>query len=225
MPLPGTLSLPLPGDFVGIAPSATRQFKKWPGVSDIYKSIIYRPALAMFKHDGELIGGPFSIKEGIDHLPTPVSRPKLIQMLYEYVQLLGIPITFGKVAVGYYELPQCNRAGVVTDKGEHIEADLVIAADGVASKSWKVVSGEENPPRNSGFSVFRVAYPTNLIYQDPLLKEQYDLKEGDDDICQLFLGENTHGIILVSPKITTWMFTHKVRQPTFSDLMSLVGEC
>ena len=136
-------------------------------------------------------------------------------MLFDYVQSLGIPISFGKVVVDYYEIPQCNRAGVLTDKGEHIEADLVIAADGVASKSWKVVSGEENKPKSSGFSVFRVAYPTELIYQDPFLKEQYSLAEGDDDICQVFLGKNTHGIVLVSPSVTTWFLTHKVNPRPF----------
>lgn len=198
------------GDFVGIAPSATRQFKKWPGVTELYHKIIYRPALALYKHDGELIGGPFSIKEGIDHIPTPVSRPKLIKLLYDYVTLLNIPVTFGKPVVDYYELPAVNRAGVFTDKGEHFEADLVISADGVGSHSWKLCSGEENSPKSSGFSVYRVAYPTSLAFANPFLAEQYALEQGGDDICQVFLGKNTHGIVLVAPETTTWFLTHKV---------------
>ncbi|KAL2786097.1 monooxygenase [Aspergillus keveii] len=197
------------GDFVGIAPSATRQMAKWPGMLEVYNSIIYRPSLAIYKHDGELLGGPFPIQEGVDHLPTPVSRPKLIKTLYEYVRLLGIRVSFGKKVVEYYEVLDKKHAGVVTENQEQFEADLVIAADGVGSVSWKQTAGQVEAPRSSGFSVFRVAYPTSLTYQNPMLAEQYALKEGDDDICNLFLGKNTHGIILVARDTTTWMLTHK----------------
>lgn len=179
-------------------------------MAEMYRSIIYRPALALYKHDGELIGGPFSIKEGIDHIPTPVSRPKLIKMLYNYVTMLGISVTFGQTVVDYFEVPGESRAGAITDKGDQFEANLVIAADGVGSQSWKAVSGEQEKPISSGFSVYRVAYPTKRTYENPFLAEQYALKEGGDDICQVFLGKNTHGIVLVAPDITTWFLTHKV---------------
>lgn len=43
-----------------------------------------------------------------------------------------------------------------------------------------------------------------------MLAEIYQLNEDDDDICNLFLGKNTHGIILVARDITTWMLTRKV---------------
>ena len=198
------------GDFVGIAPSATRQFKKWPGMAETYRDIIYRPALALYKHDGELIGGPFSIKEGIDHIPTPVSRPKLIGSLYDYVCSLGIPVTFNKPVADYYEDLERKRAGAITDEGERIEADLVIAADGVGSKSWKSVSGEDSRPRSSGFSVYRVAYPTKIAFENPDVARSFDLTDEGDDICRVYLGYNTHGIVLVSREMTTWFLTHKV---------------
>lgn len=198
------------GDFVGIAPSATRQFKKWPGMAETYRNIIYRPSLALYKHDGELIGGPFSIKEGIDHIPTPVSRPKLIDSLFAYVCSLGIPIAFGKRIVDYYEDLSRKKAGAITDEGEHIEADLVIAADGVGSMSWKSVSGESTKPKSSGFSVYRVAYPTKLAFEDTEVAKSFASLDYGDDICRVYLGHNTHGIVLVSKDTTTWFLTHKV---------------
>ena len=203
--------MPATGDFVGISPSATRQFNKWPGMMETYLDIIYRPCMNIFRHDGELIGGPFSIKEGSNDLPTPVSRPKLILALYEYAKSLDIPVTFGKRVVDYFENSDANTAGVLTDQGERFEADLVIAADGVASLSWKTVSKESVPPKSSGFSVYRVAYPTELALQNPLVKKTFVLPDDGDDLCHLYLGKNTHGIALVSPQTTTWMLTHKVR--------------
>lgn len=167
----------------------------------------------MFKCNGELLGGPFSIKEGVDHLPTPVSRPKLIGSLFDYVRSVGIEITFGKRVSEYYEILEANRAGVVTEEGDRFEADLVIAADGVGTKSWKAVAGEITKPKSSGFSVYRVAYPTKIAFEDPVIAERFAIKEGDDDICNVYLGENTHAIILVSPETTTWFLTHKVLGP------------
>lgn len=183
---------------------------------ETYLDIIYRPCMSIFRHDGMLIGGPFSIKEGVDDLPTPVSRPKLVGALYEYATSLGIPVTFGKRVVDYYEDLEAGRAGAITDQGERFEADLVIAADGVGSLSWKAVSGEATMPRSSGFSVYRVAYPTKTAFESPLVKKTFALREDGDDICHLYLGKNTHGIVLVSPDVTTWMLTHKVSPASFS---------
>ena len=172
--------------------------------------LIYRPCLSLHKHDGELLGGPFSIKEGIDHIPTPVSRPKLIGMLFDYVLQLGISVTFGKRAVEFFEDLDRNKAGILTDKGERLEADLVVAADGVGSKSWKAVSGQDSSPKSSGFSVYRVAYPTKLAFESTNVSKNFVLEEGGDDICRVWLGKNTHAIVLVSPETTTWFLTHKV---------------
>ena len=169
--------------------------------------------MAMYKYDGELLGGPFSIREGIDHIPTPCSRPKLIGALYDQVLSLGISVTFGKPVVDYYEDLETGKAGAITDQDERFEADLIIAADGVGSKSWKVVSGEDSKPKSSGFSVYRVAYPTKLAFESSLVKERFALTEGGDDICRVYLGKNTHGIVLISPETTTWFLTHKVSLP------------
>ena len=181
-----------------------------------YLDITYQPSMSIFRHDGQLIGGPFSIKEGADDLPTPVSRPKLICALYEYATSLGISVTFGKRAIDYYETLETNRAGAITDQGERFEADLVIAADGVGSLSWKAVSKELTEPKSSGFSVYRVAYSTKRAFENPLVKKTFALHD-EEDICHLYLGKNTHGIVLVSPEITTWMLTHKVN-PAFISL-------
>ena len=164
----------------------------------------------MHKYDGELLGGPFVQKAGFESIPIPVSRPRLISMLYDYVYMLGIPVTFGKHVVDYYENLETRKAGAITDGGEQFEGDLVVAADGVASKSWKAVSGADSKPQSSGFSVYRVVYPTKLALSNSLIAKNFPLLEGGDDICRVWLGKNTHAIALVSPENTTWFLTHKV---------------
>lgn len=183
-------------------------------MEDKYRSLTFRPALSLFKTNGEHLGGPFSIK-GVDRttIPTPVSRPRLIGFLYDYVHSLGIEISYGKRVIQYYEVLDINKAGVVTDKGEHIEADIIIAADGVGSKSWSLVTGNNEKPRSSGFSTYRVAYPTKRLYDSQVLSKEFALEEDGDDICRVYLGSNKHGIVLVSPEITTWIYQHLVSNP------------
>ena len=180
-------------------------------MAEKYRSMIYRPALSLYKTNGEKIGGPFSIK-GVDPttIPTPISRPKLISFLYDYVTSLGISITFGRRVREYYEILEAGKAGVVTEDGERFEADLVIAADGVATSSWAIVSGNEVKPRSSGFSSYRVAYPTKLLHRNPHVAKELALEDDGDDICRVYLGTNKHGIILASSETITWILQHKV---------------
>jgi flavin-dependent dehydrogenase len=180
-------------------------------MAEKYRNLIYRPALSMYRTNGEKLGGPFSIK-GVDHttIPTPISRPKLINFLYNYVTSLGISIIFGQRIVEYYEISEAGKAGVITEGGSHFEADLVIAADGVGTKSHTIVGGRDVKPKSSGFSSYRVAYPTELVIRDPYLAKELALEVDGDDICRVYLGTNKHAIILVSPDITTWIFQHRV---------------
>ena len=98
-----------------------------------YSSIIYRPAMTMFAHEGTNVGGPFDLSEASHYRPVPVSRPKLIRALYDYATSLGIPIIFGMRVVDYEESDETCRAYAVTDKGKRFEADVVVAADGIGS--------------------------------------------------------------------------------------------
>ncbi|KAH8690554.1 hypothetical protein BGW36DRAFT_432352 [Talaromyces proteolyticus] len=197
------------GDFVGIGPSVTKQFQKWPGMAKTYSSIIYRPAMTLFTYDGIFVGGPFELSEESHYRPVPVSRPKLIRALYDYATSLGIPIKLGKRVVDYVESDVKNRAYAMTDSGERFEADIIVAADGIGSKAWKVTIGNEVKAISSGWSVYRVTYPTTILHKDPFLAQQYPLKDGDCDYCQVYISPKGQMIILVSPELTTWLFTHE----------------
>ena len=179
-------------------------------MAETYQSLVYKPSLYLHKFDGELIGGPFMQDVAFDKIPTPISRPRLIGMLYDQVRKLGIPVTFGKRVVEYYEKSDENIAGCITDGGEHFEGNLIVAADGVGSKSWLAVSGEDTKAKSSGFSVYRVVYPTKLALQNAMIAERFPINEGKGDIIRVWLAKNSHAIVLVAAENTTWFLTHKV---------------
>lgn len=177
-----------------------------------YDGVCYNPFLSLYKYDGEFLGGPFPMV-GLVQAPTPVSRPKLNRAMFDYVSSLGISVAFGKRVRDYYEDLELNKAGVILESNERIEADLVIAADGVGSNSWRLTVGEEAEakPKGSGFAVYRTAFPTEKAYQDPLVAEKFPLLQNGGDDVRMYLGPNTHAITLVSKEVTTWLLTHYVR--------------
>ena len=166
--------------------------------------------MTLLTHDGALLGGPFELSETSDYRPVPVHRPKLITALYNYAISLGISVLFDKRVVDYGESNKTNRAYVMTDKGERLEADVVVAADGIGTKVGNAMGGKAAKAMSSGYSVYRVSYPTEHLQRDELLARQYSFRNGQPDYCEVYIGPNGNMIILVSPKLTTWLFTHKV---------------
>ena len=191
---------------------------------DTYLDICYRPAFTLYKHDGEVLGGPFAAIKNLDSpTPTPVSRSKLLRALRDYINLLGITITYGERAVRYYEDVERRQGGVVTKSGKHYQADLVVAADGVGSKSGAIITGAQLLPKSSGFGVYRVAFPTAIAYANPKVAKEFALAADEDDHLRMYLGKESHAIVLVAKDITTWLLTHRVSKASSSLTLGLVN--
>lgn len=126
----------------------------------------------MYTHDGTFGGGGFELSESSYYRPVPVSRPKLVTALYEYAVSLGIPIKFGMRVVDYEESNEPERGIAITDKGDRFEADIVVASDGIGSKSDKIMTGEHIEAISSGWSIYRVTYPTHILQQNSFLAKE-----------------------------------------------------
>jgi 2-polyprenyl-6-methoxyphenol hydroxylase-like FAD-dependent oxidoreductase len=61
-----------------------------------------------------------------------------------YVQELGIKVEFSTTVEDYFETD--GEGVVILADGQKLAADLVVAADGVDSKSWALVLGEKDTP-------------------------------------------------------------------------------
>lgn len=105
-------------------------------------------------------------------------------------------MSFGKRVVEYFEDPDRGVAGVVTDHGERAEADVVLAADGVNSRSQDIVMPNGNNGRRSGRSVYRSTYPLELAMADPPNKEFFGPRDGKYPDVGAWLGPDTHLVAL-----------------------------
>ncbi|KAK4506824.1 hypothetical protein PRZ48_000557 [Zasmidium cellare] len=206
------------GDMYFMGLSATRFFKHWPEMKAEYDSIgLHNAWIETFKHSGEQMVPPLSVAErlrdaGLDPNTPPGTfqmRPLIYRMFVRQVEKLGVDIEFNRKVVDYFEDEATGKGGCITDDGKKYEADIVIAADGVGSKSQKLVGGQVRA-RSSGRAMWRAAFPREHLDQNPEVKEFFKLvgPNGDNPIVRTFLGPGTYALTLTRPDTMIWIMNH-----------------
>ena len=107
-------------------------------------------------------------------------RPRMHALLLEEVARQGISLRYGCKVVRYFE--EDSHGGVELQNGEIIVADVLIAADGAHSPSWKVVS------------------PENV--------EAWEPKEHDE--FRYLIAHGAHAIVLSSKETIAFVLVHAV---------------
>lgn len=186
------------GDMYFMGLSATRFFKQhWPELTQRYGEISLSNAwIETFKHSGEQMIAPLKVAarlkaQGLDPQTPPGTfqmRPLVYQMFVEEVEKLGIHVEYNKRVITYEEDAEKAKAYAITDKGEKYEADVIIAADGVGSKSQSLVGGQVKAIP-SGRAMWRAAFPIECLDQNPKVKEFFAMGNGGTEpIVRTWLG-------------------------------------
>ncbi|EME48805.1 monooxygenase-like protein [Dothistroma septosporum NZE10] len=206
------------GDMYFMGLSATRFFKHWPEMKAEYDSIgLHNAWIETFKHSGEQMIPPLSVAErlrdaGLDPNTPPGTfqmRPLIYQMFVKQVEKLGVDIEFNRRVVDYFEDEATGKGGCVTEDGKRYEADVVIAADGVGSKSQKLVGGQVRA-RSSGRAMWRAAFPIGHLDKDPEVKDFFKMvgPEGNNPVVRTFLGPGTYALTLTRAETQIWIMNH-----------------
>jgi 2-polyprenyl-6-methoxyphenol hydroxylase-like FAD-dependent oxidoreductase len=191
------------GDLIAIQTPALHTPKQWPGFMDRLRASSFTPRTVIKKYDGSLVG---TFPLGTPDDPTLVfNRFEFHNILEGYARSLNIPIEFSLNAVAYFESDE--KGGVELSDGSKLEADIVVAADGVGSKSWKLILGEKNEPVSSGYALYRVSFPLGPEMENPIIAKEF---EGYEDRVSVHVGPDEHVVIGKSKKEICWVLTHKV---------------
>ncbi|KAL3434920.1 hypothetical protein BDV09DRAFT_204410 [Aspergillus tetrazonus] len=173
------------GEIIAITGPALHTPHKWPGFMDKARKEAVPPGITMRKYDGTTIG---TFPVGDPSNPSlPIYRSKLHRVLGEYAAQLGIEVEFETSGFGYFE--EENDAGVILAGGRRLTADLVVAADGVGSRSWELVVGTKQPPVSSGFVLYRVTFPVGPALENPFVAKEL---EGYKNRAFLHAGPGAH---------------------------------
>jgi hypothetical protein len=208
------------GDFVSIGRSATKVFKHWPLLLADYDANSCEVDAIWRKHSGELIDGPRPLKWSVGRC---VIRKQLQRMLEEAVGRQKIPIKFNTKATSYFE--DGDRAGVVLETGERLTADLVVACDGVHSRSWQIVNGKKHNIVDSGHAVYRSAVPKTHAFKDPAVAERF---AAGRPYMQFQLGPRSHALVFYDGATVCWSLHHPVGRNIIFEIPHLtlfLGKC
>ncbi|KAG2418549.1 hypothetical protein HFD88_001650 [Aspergillus terreus] len=190
------------GELIVITSPALQTPKKWPGFMERARREAVTPTIVMKKFDGTVIG---SFPMGIADDPSlPIYRSKLHNLLSEYAEQLGIPIEFSATASEFFETD--DHGGVVLSDGRRLTADVVVAADGVGSKSRALVVGSNDPPISSGFVLYRVTFPVAPALENPVIAAELG---GFNDRTFLHAGPGAHIVTCKTADEICWLLTRK----------------
>ena len=131
-------------------------------------------------------------------------RRKFFKMLLRQVTNLGIKVDYSKYVQEYFEDNTAHKGGVVLKTGEIYLADIVVAADGLKSRSEILIAGEHTPAKSSGMSIYRTAYPREVAMRDDTVRKRWgDTPSG----WEYWLGPGMYMGVFISPEIVSWGFT------------------
>lgn len=176
--------------------SSTKWLKHWPELAAEYDRIsLHNAWIETYKHSGEPMIKTMKVSErlretGLDPNTPPGTfqmRPLIYKMFVDQVDRLGVKVEFNQRVVDYYEDIKTGKGGVITADGTKYEADIVVAADGVGSKSQKLVGGQVRAI-SSGRAMWRAAFPIENLDKDPKVREFFSMINGEDPIVRTWLG-------------------------------------
>ncbi|EJU01717.1 FAD/NADP-binding domain-containing protein [Dacryopinax primogenitus] len=195
------------GDVISLGPNAGRIIERWGNGS------VARELLPITHNNKELVMHRF---DGPVVTRTPVTglkfgspafnghRGELHRCFFRFAQQEGIDIRLNSRVVEYWEEP--DKAGVVLESGEGLEADVVVGADGVKSKARQLVLGYDDKPRSSGYAIWRTWFTSEELAKDPLTKFF-----SAEDTHHGWIGPEVHFLAasLKGGKDVSWVCTHK----------------
>lgn len=185
------------GDGFIIHASALTTMHLYPDMLEDYKKIQDDTHNSIYKYDGTKMFGPIEAEwnqpNAAKHaakvyVSFVASRPKFMTMLQNEAARRGIPLEKGVSVSDFGEDAERGVAWAVLKDGSKIEANLVIAADGVGTKSHKAVTGQVHDAHSSGYAIFRTSVPTDKALASPVVRDGIGWKKGDRPEWRLYLG-------------------------------------
>ncbi|KAI1442024.1 hypothetical protein F5Y02DRAFT_410424 [Annulohypoxylon stygium] len=203
------------GDIVGVGPSAWSCLRHYPGMLKEYAETGIDALMTPCHLDGQPALEPFEMEfnrpGAAEHAAYPVravgvsGRADLARMFLNQCKRLGIPVTYGVSIVDYED---GNGTGVaISEDGKRYEADVIVAADGIGSKSYKLILGEPVRPVGTGYTVYRAAMTCDELPEDcPLIKQNLE-KSGARPEGRLYMGQNRHIVLVIAKRLVSFAIT------------------
>ncbi|KAF5013304.1 hypothetical protein FDECE_683 [Fusarium decemcellulare] len=199
------------GDRCLLGPSGVLPMRKFPRSMRENDDIGVFPELRVFNYDGTLLA-KFPIRELLSSsaraelppgtAPQETSRPRIYAAMLAQLRRVDVAVEHGCEVASYFDDEDGGRAGVELRDGTRLQADLVVAADGLQSQSGKLVYGKEVPLLPVGTAAFRASYSPELAADNALIQETYPADKAP--MMCIYLGRPEDMQLFV------WRFDHEI---------------
>ncbi|GLB04934.1 hypothetical protein AtubIFM57258_010960 [Aspergillus tubingensis] len=203
------------GDVLAIGPSAWANLHKYPSMLEEWNRISIDCRTTFHHLDGRRVLEPIEFEYNRDnaaqHAAYPLrirsvlGRAQLALMLFNQCKRLNIPITWNVPIVAYDE--EAEIATAISKDGRRFLGDIVIAADGIGSKSHGAVLGHPVRAIGTGYTCYRVMVPTESLKTVPSVQKA--LHEQERPELRVYNGHDLHCIFVLSPTIVSVILTRK----------------
>lgn len=191
------------GEMIVISKSALRPQTKWPDFVERLRQVASN-AQAIFKRwDGADIA-PFILGDSTGE-SLLINRGELHTVLRKFATEQGVSVEYDTAGEEFFETK--DQGGIILKDGRKFTADLVVASDGIGSKSWKLFAGTNTSPVSSGFVLYRITFPVEEALKSPLVAERLGHAL---DTGFFYAGPDAHFIAGRIRNEATWMLTCRV---------------
>ncbi|MCJ1325539.1 hypothetical protein MMC10_002202 [Thelotrema lepadinum] len=198
------------GGFIRIGGSVLDSLDNFPGLRAAFEVMDQNAVYTVLTHDGDTVLGPIVMPKGggVSNAGMNVHRSSLNRCLYEYAAALGIEVAFGTRITEYHD--DGEKGSCVSKTGERFEADVVVAADGIGSRSAEVVrnEGEEGKGKSSGYAAYRCTYSAEEAYKDPNIKNRFLSKTPGAGAMNLWLAPHGYAVIFTNDDVVNFHIIH-----------------
>lgn len=197
------------GDILVLGPSAWSTLHKYPSMLQEYNEVAIDAEFTPSHKDGRPVCPPVELewnREGVaNHAAYPIRVNTLIgrmsaaNLYLNQCRRLGIPITWNTAIVDYEENTAAGYGVAVASDGTRYQADIIVAADGLASKSHRLVLGKHVRAVGTGYTIFRAGIPAADCPNAPLIKEV--IRKSDRPIGRAYAGHNHHAVLVLCDRL------------------------
>ncbi|KAI1107900.1 FAD/NAD(P)-binding domain-containing protein [Jackrogersella minutella] len=199
------------GDIFGLGPSALTTFHCYPSMLKEYDEIGRDALISFHDRSGKQLFPPLEYEwnqKGVAQhsayplrIKTLLGRYDCAMMLFRQCKRLNIPVTFGVTVNGYEEDTTKGNATAVASDGRRFTADVVIAADGIGTKSHAVTLGKPVKAMKTGYVTYRIMYSTERLKGVAVAEEA--IRNVERPILMILQGEKVHCVTSLSKEYVT----------------------
>ncbi|GKT81838.1 FAD binding domain protein [Colletotrichum tofieldiae] len=135
------------------------------------------------------------------HNKSIIMRSQLAKMLGDQCDRFGISFHFGASITAYEENETLRTATAIAADGRRFTGEVVIAADGIGTKSHAVVLGQPHRADSTGFVKFRAVVPSSSLEHHPVVLKVMQ-NEQEPEVRLYFGGPGgRHHAVTILPEV------------------------